>query len=368
MYGGRTICLCMIVKNEAEVIERCLVSARPIIDYWVISDTGSEDNTCDLIRSALEGVPGELMERPWLGFAQNRNEVLEQARSKADYLLLLDADEELEINGSPAELDEPSYLMWRRMFPNDAAVPLLVRSDIRWWYERRVHEYLTSEDEYTPPILEELSVLHHGDGARGEDKLTQNLELLTEDLGDLAGDPRTTFYLGQTYRQLGNIATAIDCYRQRLELDGWEEETYYAHYQLGALLATIDWKVGLAELLAAWDRRPERAEAICEAAMICRLNEQWTLAYTLARRGLKIPLPEGEGLFVHRSVWEWGMKFEYAIACYWVGEHEDAITANDELLALENLPPEVAADCERNRAFSVDVLERTAAASSAGAA
>ena len=38
--GGQTLCLSMIVKNEASVIGRCLPSLRPIIDYWVIVDTG----------------------------------------------------------------------------------------------------------------------------------------------------------------------------------------------------------------------------------------------------------------------------------------------------------------------------------------
>ena len=43
----QTLCLCMIVKNESRVIERCLSAVRPLIDYWVISDTGSTDGTQD---------------------------------------------------------------------------------------------------------------------------------------------------------------------------------------------------------------------------------------------------------------------------------------------------------------------------------
>lgn len=38
-----SIRLCMIVKNEACVIERCLASVRDLVDTWVISDTGSTD-------------------------------------------------------------------------------------------------------------------------------------------------------------------------------------------------------------------------------------------------------------------------------------------------------------------------------------
>ncbi|MGW8788902.1 glycosyltransferase, partial [Heyndrickxia sporothermodurans] len=44
----KTICLSMIVKNEASVIRRCLDSVRPLIDTWVIIDTGSTDGTQDI--------------------------------------------------------------------------------------------------------------------------------------------------------------------------------------------------------------------------------------------------------------------------------------------------------------------------------
>jgi len=54
----------MIVKNEAQVIARCLTSVRPIIDYWVIVDTGSTDGTQETIRTLTGDLPGELHERP----------------------------------------------------------------------------------------------------------------------------------------------------------------------------------------------------------------------------------------------------------------------------------------------------------------
>nr|WP_308061869.1 glycosyltransferase [Streptomyces sp. LBUM 1477] len=77
----QTICLCMIVKNEARVIERCLASVRPLIDTWVISDTGSTDGTQDLIREALDGIPGELRQDPWVDFGRNRTRNIQHARA-----------------------------------------------------------------------------------------------------------------------------------------------------------------------------------------------------------------------------------------------------------------------------------------------
>src|SRR5690349_17931033 len=93
----KTIGLVMIVKNEAGVIVRCLESARPLIDYVSICDTGSTDGTQQIIRDWLEanGIAGQVLQRPWVNFAANRTESLEALRHvrDVDYALTIDADE-----------------------------------------------------------------------------------------------------------------------------------------------------------------------------------------------------------------------------------------------------------------------------------
>jgi glycosyltransferase involved in cell wall biosynthesis len=79
--GARSLCLCMIVKDEAHTIERCLDSCRELIDYWVICDTGSTDGTQAQIRDVLADIPGELHEHEWIDFAHNRSRLLALAVS-----------------------------------------------------------------------------------------------------------------------------------------------------------------------------------------------------------------------------------------------------------------------------------------------
>ena len=62
----------MIIKDESAVICRCLASVKPFIDYWVIVDTGSMDNTEEIICEVLQTVPGELHRRVWKNFGENR--------------------------------------------------------------------------------------------------------------------------------------------------------------------------------------------------------------------------------------------------------------------------------------------------------
>src|SRR6186713_3482430 len=103
MSARRTnICLNMIVKNEVKVLPRLIRSVKDYIDYYVIVDTGSTDDTIALIRREMAGygIEGEVHERPWVNFGVNRQQALELAveANKADWLLFIDADEELGVS------------------------------------------------------------------------------------------------------------------------------------------------------------------------------------------------------------------------------------------------------------------------------
>ena len=110
------LCLNMIVRNEAAIIERCLAAAAPAISHYAICDTGSTDDTRERIAAyfAARGIPGEIHDVPFVDVGTTRNAALDLARASAgafDYLLLVDADMELEI-ADPAfreRLGAPAY-------------------------------------------------------------------------------------------------------------------------------------------------------------------------------------------------------------------------------------------------------------------
>ena len=84
----QSICLNMIVKNEAHVLPITLdhLLTKLPISYWVISDTGSTDGTQDIIRNFFKNrnIPGELVEHTWRDFGYNRSKALESAYNKTD--------------------------------------------------------------------------------------------------------------------------------------------------------------------------------------------------------------------------------------------------------------------------------------------
>jgi tetratricopeptide (TPR) repeat protein len=86
--GMPTVELSMIVKDGHADLERCLLSAAPFVDRIVVGDTGSVDESRDIVRK----IGAELIEVPWeQDFSKARNRVLE--KRKCDWVLVLDADE-----------------------------------------------------------------------------------------------------------------------------------------------------------------------------------------------------------------------------------------------------------------------------------
>jgi glycosyltransferase involved in cell wall biosynthesis len=353
-----TICLCMIVKNEAEVIRRCLESVRDLIDYWVISDTGSDDDTKDIIRAELKDIPGDLSEDPWVNFGHNRTMNIERAYGKADYLLLIDADMVVRQTEDPPQLKADSYIL-RHTGDVEYRIKRLVRGDIRWRYEGVTHEYLTSGRPDNQSDLDCLVIEHFGDGGSRADKFERDERLLGAELEREPQNTRTLFYLAQTCRDLaeihhdsGRAKRAIELYERRARLGGWDEEVYYSLLQVGVLHADFgDWPSAMDAFVRAWDTRPQRLEACYELAARLRVAGKYHAAHAFARAGLGKPVP-ADLLFVHPWVYEWGLLFEYSITAYWIGDMHASLEACDQLLALHSLPVTYRDQTHANRSFA----------------
>ena len=351
-----SICLCMIVEDEADVVQRGLRSVRDLIDYWVICDTGSTDGTQALVGEALEGIPGELHERDWVNFGHNRSELLGLARSKADYLLLLDADMTVTYHRADLQnLSADSYMLRHAEDP-EFWIKRLVRGDRSWRYVGVTHEYITTDEPDHTENLGAIVIHHHPDSGARVDKFKRDLRLLVSELGREPDNPRTVFYLAQTLRDVGRLDEAIRLYRRRSTMGGWPEEVFYALYQVGVLAARAGRRdEAVAALFNAWSGRPERAEPLYELARMFRESEEYHAAHLVSERGIRLRIP-GDSLFVHRWMYEWGLLFEYSIAAYWVGQPSAALQACDRLLQMPHLPDHYRKQTEINRSYCLDVV------------
>jgi glycosyltransferase involved in cell wall biosynthesis len=339
--SNQIICLNMIVKNEAPVIRRCLDSVRPIIDRWVIVDTGSTDGTQEIIREHLRDLPGELHERPWRDFAHNRSEALQLAREKGDYTLIIDADDTLEISPDTVlpPLSADSYSIEIR----DATVVYsrtqLVRSALPWRYEGVLHEYVTCDGAGPCGQLSGIRMRRNHDGARRRDPETYRRDaavleaaLRTETNQFLLA--RYRFYLAQSYRDCRELERALEHYLVRAKLGFWQEEVFISLYsaaQLKQELGRPDQEVIDAYLLAA-DAAPARTEALHGASRFCRFKGRNKEGYQIAKRGIGKPLPR-DALFLESWIYEYGLLDEYAVNAYWAGHYRESLDACLRILA-----------------------------------
>jgi len=251
-----TVCLNMIVKNEAHIIRRTLemLLTKVRFDYWVICDTGSTDSTREIIReffssssssSSSKGVniPGELHCDEWVNFAHNRTKALEYAFNKTDLLLVFDADDE--IHGTIVLPSAVSYDEYHLKFgaPNTGGMTytrtLLINNRKRFKYLSVVHEFIscmepsTNEQARLCVLDGDYFVVSGRSGARNQDpdKYLKDALLLEKAHAEAIaqGDDlhkRYAFYCANSYRDCGRREDAIRWYKITLTQDNWAQEKY----------------------------------------------------------------------------------------------------------------------------------------------
>ena len=236
----------MIVKDEQDIIKNTLenVCSKIQIDYWVICDTGSTDNTKQIIMDFFKekNIPGELHDEPWKDFGYNRTRALELAYKKTDFLLHFDADDR--ISGDlvlPKQLQKGvgyhmqfgSGVGWKRM--------PLVDNNIKWYYEGVMHEVISTKESFRSILITgnyhiATNVEVSARNKKGARKFLEDAKILEEafDKKDHLKD-RYCFYCAECYRFAGEWEKSIDWYKKVLTLGGWVQEKYWSCLQLGDL-------------------------------------------------------------------------------------------------------------------------------------
>jgi tetratricopeptide (TPR) repeat protein len=351
----------MIVKNEAHVIARCIASVKPLITSWCIVDTGSTDGTQELIRKELADLPGDLHERPWKDFGHNRTEAIELARGKADYDLVMDADDVLVIPDGfvMPRLTADSY----EIRVEDSGIYYyrvhFFRSDLDFHYVGVLHEALVSGPGRTLARLDRLTYRRAHDGARSADphKFRKDAAVLEKALDAEPDNARYAFYLAQSWRDAGEYAKAAAAYERRAAMGGWPEEVWYSLYERARLADRLseDDDATIAHYLRAFESRPQRAEAPCDLARSLRLRDRPAAAYPFARAASDIPRPK-DILFIDDSVYAWRALDEFGVAAYYAGLYKEGLAANKRLLSGRALPKSERARVQKNLEFCREKL------------
>lgn len=345
----KKICLNMIVKNETKVIKRSLASVKPYIDYWVIVDTGSTDGTQEMIKEFMSDIPGALYERPWVNFAHNRNEALDLAKTKGDYLLFIDADEELIFDKKfdISSLDKDYYYITSRTDYNLTFLRIqLISTKKPFTWIGALHEYISPLEESTDEILHGVyNWVRTGQGriAKDPDTYKKDAEILEKALLDNPDDTRSLFYLANTYVIIRKLQEALATYQKRIALGGnVHEEIFFSQLQVGKLQKELGYpnEVFLKSFYDAYVFSPARLESIYE--IICCKIEMGQIeeAYALAKLASHQPKPKCF-LFMDDWIYEYGLQTALADTAFYLKKYEEAVEVSRRILSNEKVPSSI---------------------------
>ena len=204
-----TLCLNMIVKNENKIIRRLLESVLPIIDTFCICDTGSTDNTCEIIESFFEmhNIKGKIITEPFKNFEHNRNFSLLNCIGMSDYVLLLDADMILDIRNFNKQMlsASDSFNILQGSYKFYYQNMRIVKNNGLYKYVGVTHEYIDTPNNNRIINFHknQLFINDCGDGGCKSNKFERDVLLLTNGLIDDPTNVRYHFYLANSYHDLG---------------------------------------------------------------------------------------------------------------------------------------------------------------------
>ncbi|MBS0625320.1 MAG: glycosyltransferase [Verrucomicrobia bacterium] len=339
----KTLCLNMIVKNEREVIERSLGSIKHKIDSWAIVDTGSTDGTQEAIREFMKDLPGELIERPWVDFEHNRNEALDLAQGKGDYVLFIDADEEwvIEKDFNVSEFESDFYTVKIRDQNVDLHRILIIKNDPHWRWEGVLHEEIRPGRNVTGEMLE--GVMNYGqkrDGQRAKDpKCYQKDAEILQKAFDKKPTPRYAFYLAQSYGAARDFVSALKYYEKRAAMGGFRDEVYWSLFCVGCLQEELGYppETIIRSYNKAFEFEQNRAEALHHLAYFYHKNSNHFMGYIVSRQGLEIPIPYAM-MYTLREIYDHLLLYRFACCAHFIGKLDEAKAAYEKLLANPNLP------------------------------
>jgi hypothetical protein len=307
----------MIVKNESRIIKRCFDSLRTIVDYIVITDTGSVDNTVEIMNNYLleNNIEGEIYTEPWKNFGYNRTNSILNAKkyfkereidTNNIFILLVDADMIVEILDTSFKnsLHNFDHYLVEQYNPSISYYNTrIIRLNKEIKCVGVTHEYYDINSQSKTKNIS-IKINDIGDGGSKNDKFERDIKLLINGIDEEPQNVRYHFYLAESYKNCGKEDEAIYFYKKRIEFGGWFEEIYMSHLRLGDIYKNKnDWKNALYHYLQGLtESNNERGESLYEIASYYKNKGNNKTAYIFLKELLLLKYPKDHYLFIDYNV------------------------------------------------------------------
>lgn len=223
--------VCIMVKDAGDIFEKMLLGNLDIIDRWTILDTGSTDNTLDIINNVLVGKKdGNLYQEPFINFRDSRNRLLDLAGNSCKYNIMLDdtyvvkGDLRKFLSTIRGDDVADSFTMFIKSDDTEYGSNRIVKSSKNLRYKYKIHEVIDPDNNKNIMIPKENSNIddlkndYMQDRTMGRKEL--DIKLLLEEINDDPENPRSYYYLAQTYNLLKKYELSYEYFQKRVSMSG----------------------------------------------------------------------------------------------------------------------------------------------------
>ncbi len=310
------ICVNMIVKNESANLPRLFKSLENIVDFYVICDTGSTDDTIEKIKELGKqyNIEGVVFSEDWKNFAYNRNVALNKAFQlynegvfKFNWILIIDADESLEgfsrdfLKSMDPNLTYKGYLKYKDYLTSQILFVSTLQQ--KWYWEGEIHNYLINNENY--PITFNDQIIRnalHFKGSKShqfnntEQKSAYDVRILKKELNNSQisiSNMHRFFQLANELFESKQLNEALLIYQNLVDnSDNREEIKFHSLLQIAHIYFEFLEDLNIAEEFynKAMFLMPDRKEPYYYLVKLYQKKKDESIILDLLKKGLEIPL------------------------------------------------------------------------------
>jgi len=317
--------LVMIVKNSGDLLNKCLESVKDYIDYWTIVDTGSIDNTVDIIQNQLSQIPGKLHFQPFIDFSTTRNKAFELSSKQCKYQLVLDdsyvvygIEKLYKILGKGNKKTYSIKIGHLNVSLENSYYSLrITRSKDNLRYIGRVHEFIDYEtEEYidnSDIFIDDLIDYEHT--MRTKNRYIKDIKNLMLDYKDNFNLDRTRYYLVKTFINLSEYENALRYAKELGEMRGIHEHYIFHGHYMSIMLEYLELKYDMEKfyknMLNLHYMFPNRAESLYMLCVVFYERGEYDLILNLMKKLMSISVIEISPIIIEKSVYEYYIPYMY---------------------------------------------------------
>lgn len=336
---NKSVVCVLMVKNEAQVMEKTL---DPIVNGgitdFLIYDTGSTDDTVQITQRYFEThniTEYKIIQESFVNFGESRTKALRYAESffpDARFMLMLDAEWYMEgvqkllifcefENDLLVDLYSIRLVSGKEEF----YVPRLIKTGRSISFSGKIHEapIVSCSKQLDASIWFRYEPTKYG-REKTVERHNRDLAILLEEYEQDPTNPRTTFYLAQTYDSLCLFDEAFKFYTNRTKLCGWDEENFMSWYRRGKMASILyqqtndqDWLArAIQSFERAWQERPTRIEPAVALAELLIKEGNMRSAYIILKEIFNYKYPETDILFTEPHTYSF-KRYELSSICAW---------------------------------------------------